>query len=73
MPIMDGYEATRAIRQWEKEQGRPATPIIALTVSALKNEKEQTVDAGCTAHLAKPIKKATMLEAVQEYTTSVTA
>jgi CheY-like chemotaxis protein len=72
MPVKDGYAATRAIRQWERDHGRPPTPIIALTAHALKGDEEKTLAAGCTAHLAKPIKKAVLLQAIQEYTMSVT-
>src|SRR2546426_1499899 len=72
MPVLDGYAATRKIRQWEKEIGRPPTPIIALTAFALQEEIRKSLDAGCTAHLTKPIKKAILLNAIQEYTMSVT-
>jgi CheY-like chemotaxis protein len=72
MPVLDGYAATRKIRQWEKEIGRTPTPIIALTAFALQEEIRKSLDAGCTAHLTKPIKKAILLNAIQEYTMSVT-
>lgn len=64
MPEMDGYEATVAIRQWEKEHGRPPVPIIALTAYALNEEIRRCLDAGCNLHLAKPIKKSVLLPAV---------
>lgn len=67
MPVMDGYAATRAIRAWEKETGRPLTAIIALTANALKEETEKSLKAGCTAHLTKPIKKAALLQAIATY------
>src|SRR5262249_3792160 len=66
--VMDGYTATKAIRVWEAEQKRsPTTPIVALTASALKEEIQVCLDAGCTAHLAKPIKKAALIEALYTY------
>jgi PAS domain S-box-containing protein len=68
MPIMDGYTATREIRKWEQEQGRKQTPIIALTAHAMKEDVQRSLDAGCTDHLTKPIKRATLMEAVQKYT-----
>ena len=40
MPVMDGLTATRAIRAWEQANHRPPTPIIALTASALKGDRE---------------------------------
>jgi two-component system sensor histidine kinase/response regulator len=68
MPVMDGYTATREIRKWEQEQGREVTPIIALTAHAMKEDVQRSLDAGCTDHLTKPIKRATLMEAVQKYT-----
>jgi PAS domain S-box-containing protein len=68
MPVMDGYTATREIRKWEREQGREETPIIALTAHAMKEDVQKSRDAGCTDHLTKPIKRATLMEAVQKYT-----
>jgi two-component system, sensor histidine kinase and response regulator len=65
MPVMDGYEATRAIRAWEQEQDLPKTPIIALTALVLKEEGEKILEAGCNAHMAKPIKRQTLLEVLQ--------
>ncbi len=64
MPVMDGYTATRTIREWESQSGLKPTPIIALTAFALKEEMQKSLDAGCNAHLTKPIKKATLLEAI---------
>jgi len=68
MPVMDGYSATREIRKWENQKGEKATPVIALTAYATKEKKQKSLDAGCTAHLAKPIRKATLLKAIYEYT-----
>ncbi|RMG01224.1 MAG: response regulator [Nitrospirae bacterium] len=67
MPVMDGYTATREIRKWEKENNLEPTPIVALTAHALKEEEEKSIQAGCDAHLTKPIKKARLLEAIGEY------
>ena len=64
MPVMDGFAATRAIRAWEGAQGRPPTPIVALTASAMAEDVRQALDAGCDAHLAKPLKKAALLAAL---------
>jgi two-component system, sensor histidine kinase and response regulator len=65
MPIMDGYSATRAIRTMERETGRRRTPIIALTGSVLADALKKARDAGCDAHVAKPVKKATLLAAIR--------
>ena len=68
MPIMDGYSAARSIRQWEAENGATPVPILALTAHALPEEVRKSLDAGCTAHLTKPIRKATLLAAIEEHT-----
>jgi CheY-like chemotaxis protein len=66
MPVMDGLTATRTMRAWEKANGRPPTPIIALTASALKGDREMCLAAGCTAFLTKPIKQEVLLQAIKE-------
>ena len=68
MPVMDGYSATRSIRQWEAEHRARPVPILALTAHALPEEVQKSLDAGCTAHLTKPIRKATLLHAIEEHT-----
>jgi len=67
MPVMDGYTATRLIREWEAETGLDPLPVIALTANALKEDRLRSLDAGCTVHLTKPIKKKKLLEVVAEY------
>jgi PAS domain S-box-containing protein len=66
MPVMDGLTATRTIRAWEQANNRPPTPIIALTASALKGDREKCLAAGCTAFLTKPIKQEVLLRAISE-------
>lgn len=70
MPVMDGYNATRRIREWERQQQLSSTPVIALTAYALKEEIQKSLDAGCTIHLTKPIKKSVLLEAIAQYSRS---
>ena len=67
MPVMDGLTATRKIRAWEQANDRPPTPIIALTASALKGDREMCLAAGCTAFLTKPIKQEVLLQAIREH------
>jgi PAS domain S-box-containing protein len=70
MPIMDGLAATRAMRAWEHANGRLPTPIIALTASALKGDREKCLAAGCTAFLTKPIKQEVLLQAIKDRSVS---
>jgi len=66
MPVMDGLTATRAIRGWESANDRAPTPIIALTASALKGDREKCLAAGCTGFLTKPIKQHVLLQAIRD-------
>jgi CheY-like chemotaxis protein len=68
MPVLDGYGAVRQIREWEVKQGAAPTPIAALTASALEEDVKNTIEAGCTAHMSKPIKKSRLLPAIRELT-----
>jgi signal transduction histidine kinase/CheY-like chemotaxis protein len=67
MPVMDGLAATRSIREWERQEGVSRTPIIALTALALKEEATRIFEAGCNAHMTKPIKKSTLLDILSAY------
>jgi signal transduction histidine kinase/DNA-binding response OmpR family regulator len=62
MPVVDGYEATAAIRNWERENHAPRTPIVALTAAAMAGDRQHSLDAGCDFHVTKPVSKATLLE-----------
>jgi signal transduction histidine kinase/DNA-binding response OmpR family regulator len=64
MPVMDGYAATRAIRQWERAHALPPTPVVALTAYARDEDVEKSREAGCTGHLAKPLRRALLIETV---------
>ncbi len=57
MPIMDGYEATMRIREWEIEHQEKPAKIIALTAHALSEVKDKILTAGCDCFLTKPISK----------------
>jgi response regulator RpfG family c-di-GMP phosphodiesterase len=70
---MDGLTATRTIRAWEQANDRPPTPIIALTASALKGDREKCLAAGCTAFLTKPIKQEVLLQAIKEHSLAALA
>jgi CheY-like chemotaxis protein len=67
MPVMDGYAATRAIRDWEAQRQIAPIPVLALTANARQADKENSALAGCTAHLTKPIEKAFLLAELETY------
>lgn len=56
MPVMDGMQATRLIRDYEKRQARLPTPILALTAHATSEELDPCYAAGMNGHLTKPFK-----------------
>ncbi len=62
MPVMDGFEATRRIR--EVENGRRRSPIVALTAGALREERDHCYEAGMDDFLSKPIAKAELAQAL---------
>ncbi|MEM7729826.1 MAG: response regulator [Pseudomonadota bacterium] len=68
MPVMDGYEATQVVRKWEAANGRAAVPIVALTGHALKNDRQECLDAGMSHYLTKPVKQAELLEVLERFT-----
>ncbi|HEY3369971.1 MAG TPA: PAS domain S-box protein [Prolixibacteraceae bacterium] len=62
MPEMNGYEATRQIRQFNSK-----IIIIAQTAHALNGDSEMALEAGCNDHISKPIKKAELVGLMQKY------
>jgi two-component system sensor histidine kinase/response regulator len=66
MPVLDGRAATLQMRKWEAACNRSATPILALTAHAFKDEEDLCKALGFTAFLSKPIRKATLLAALAE-------
>ncbi|MGR3319240.1 MAG: response regulator [Candidatus Anammoxibacter sp.] len=65
MPIMDGFEATREIRN--HEQGGNHVPIVAMTANALKGDRELCIDAGMDDYISKPFRHKDMLEVLLKY------
>jgi two-component system cell cycle response regulator DivK len=61
LPVMDGWAATRALREIDSTR---TTPIIALTAHALAADRAQALDAGCTEYATKPIDFAALLDTI---------
>ena len=66
MPIMDGYEATRTIRNLPRKDVKDL-PIIAMTANALEEDKEAALKNGMNAHLAKPIDMQAFMEMLSRF------
>jgi CheY-like chemotaxis protein len=67
MPVMDGYAATREIRRRERDERRGHTPVVSITAHSLREDLQKSFDAGCDAHLTKPIRKTVLMRAIRKY------
>ncbi len=67
MPVMDGYAATREIRQREARLVLPRLPVIAVTAHAFSEDAERALAAGMDAHLAKPYTRAQLRELLKTW------
>ena len=67
MPVMNGYEATRAIRALERKDAR-TMPIIAMTANAFVEDEKEALNAGMNVHLAKPIDIDLLKKVIKQYT-----
>jgi CheY-like chemotaxis protein len=63
MPVMNGFEATSAIRRGERESGRHI-PIVAMTAFAMKGARERCLESGMDAYVSKPIRPDALMEAL---------
>ena len=66
MPVMDGYEAARAIRALDDPQ-LSALPIIAMTANALEEDKAEALKCGMNDHIAKPIDIKNFFEVMRKF------
>ena len=67
MPVMDGFEATRAIRHDEFEAKKKHTPIIAMTANAMLGDKERCLAAGMDDYVTKPINTSILTAALERW------
>ena len=65
MPVMDGLEATRAIRELDRPDAR-TVPIIAMTANAFDEDVQRSLQAGMTAHLSKPVEPERLYETLDK-------
>ena len=66
MPVMDGYEATRAIRGYDRPDAK-TIPIIAMTANAFADDVRNCLEAGMNDHLAKPFEIAKVIKTIRKY------
>jgi CheY-like chemotaxis protein len=62
MPVMDGYEATRRIKELRK-----SLPVIGVTAFAMTGDKVKALEAGCDEYLAKPVKSEVLMAVIRKY------
>jgi len=67
MPVLDGHEATRRLREREQRLKLPRVPVVALTAYAFESDAAKALDAGMDAHLAKPYSREQLKELVQRW------
>ena len=66
MPIMNGYEATKAIRAMHRKDAK-VLPIIAMTANAMEEDKEAAFKSGMNAHIAKPLNIELLMDALRQF------
>lgn len=67
MPRLDGYEATRRLRQLEQQQGRSHTPIVAMSANAFAEDVDKAYEAGMDGYISKPITLGEVRQYLQRY------
>ncbi len=66
MPVMDGLEATKIIRNSGRGDAE-SIPIIALTANAFDDDVNRSLQAGLNAHLSKPVEPESLYETIEKY------
>ncbi len=67
MPVMDGYEATQALREYETETQAERLPVIAMTANAMEGDKEQCLAAGMDDYVSKPVNQVKLKETLAKW------
>jgi two-component system, sensor histidine kinase and response regulator len=67
MPVMDGFDATKAIRAWESRNGSSRTPIIAVTAHAIVGYREKCIENDMDDYITKPLRKKDLLDIVRKW------
>lgn len=67
MPIIDGYNATQKIRDFESKLEKPRTPIIAITAHAMKEDSERCLRVGCNDYVPKPINRVELISTMHSH------
>ncbi|TKC87168.1 response regulator [Trinickia terrae] len=67
MPLMDGFEATRLLRQHEAESRAPRLPVIAMTANAISGDRERCLAAGMDDYLSKPFRRDALLRMLARF------
>ncbi|OWZ20877.1 Histidine kinase A [Phytophthora megakarya] len=67
MPVMDGYTATKAIRQFELDNDLPRIPVLGLTAYAMSGDRQKCLGAGMDEFMVKPISKHSLLKAIRQW------
>jgi PAS domain S-box-containing protein len=71
MPVMDGFEATRRLREWEKIEGRSPIPIIGMTAHALVGDREKCFEAGMDDYIPKPFQPDELQAKLKQFLSTV--
>jgi len=73
MPKVDGFEATRRLREWEQAHNRVHVPVVALTASAMEEDEERCRQAGMDSFVAKPVNIEMLRAVLEQYCTASAA
>jgi len=67
MPVLDGFQATHQLREWEARNARRRTPVVALTAHILSEHRGRAREAGMDGHMAKPVELSNLRELVDHW------